>query len=67
MVNQSFPWFDDMLLVLGDTLATGRYSLHGSIQPLNVEDDETEDSNIDPQILQSQYSPVTPATQLDTS
>jgi hypothetical protein len=44
-----FPWFDDILELLGETLAIGRYSFHGG-GTLSDEDDslDDEDGNLDP-------------------
>jgi hypothetical protein len=36
--TKPFPWFNDCLLICGDTLATGRYAYHGGLES-NVEDD----------------------------
>jgi hypothetical protein len=57
-----FPWFDDILELLGETLATGRYSFHSG-GPLEDEDDflDDEDENVDP-LLRS-----TPATSSPTT
>jgi hypothetical protein len=55
-----FPWFDDILELLGETLATGRYSFHGG-GPLEDEDDflDDEDGNADP-LLRSTPATSTP-------
>jgi hypothetical protein len=36
--SKPFPWFNDCLLICGDTLATGRYAHHGGLES-DVEDD----------------------------
>jgi hypothetical protein len=57
-----FPWFDNILELLGETLATGRYSFHGG-GVLEDEDDflDDEDGNVDP-LLRSTPATSSPAT-----
>jgi hypothetical protein len=73
--NQSFPWFDNMLDLLGDSLATGRYSFYGGlpdgmdeIENEIVADEEEFDENLDPLLRSNTTStaPTGPSTPLAT-
>ena len=62
--NTSFPWFDDMLLILGETLASGKYSFHGGMSfELGAEEDLFTDlddeSRIDPELQTSATASAT--------
>jgi hypothetical protein len=69
--NQPFPWFDDMLDLLGDSLATGRYSFYGGLANGidEIEDeivaDEEEFENFDPP-LQSNIAFMAPTSTAST-
>jgi hypothetical protein len=70
---RSFPWFDDMGLILGDTLVTGRYGFYGSLEEdsdikkdIGVNDDDELSSLCPIGIATSQGSTSQLFTQLDS-
>jgi hypothetical protein len=61
--TQSFPWFDDMMIILGESLATGKYSFHGGdISDEDEFNDENDESLVEPSLRTISQPSTRPAT-----